>query len=205
MPVLPLSPESDAPAPAPKRVPDDERRPSAGSAVRAARHTEPAVLAAVGRALDGLAWLCMLVAGLGLVFIVASFGWLVYGRYILNNTPTWIEQLSLLLIIYIVCLGTAAGVHRHTHLSIDFVRDGMPRLPRLALHLLADIMVIAFGAIMAWQGWALTITNANHLLPMLGVTASWRAIPLVICGVLIVVFTVFDLLERLLTRTPERR
>ncbi|WP_199678664.1 TRAP transporter small permease [Salinisphaera sp. LB1] len=157
----------------------------------------PPALAAIRRILDGIAWLCMLAAGMGLVFIVASFGWLVYGRYILNNTPTWIEQLSLLLIIYIVCLGTAAGVHRHTHLSIDFVRKGLPYWPRHALHVLADLMVIAFGAIMAWQGWVLTLTNANHELPMLSVTAAWRAAPLALCGVLIVVFTIFDVIERL--------
>lgn len=163
----------------------------------------PAGLAIARRVLDGIAWLCMLAAGLGLVFIVASFGWLVYGRYILNNTPTWIEQLSLLLIIYIVCLGTAVGVHRHTHLSIDFVRDGLPRWPRRILHVLADLMVVAFGVIMLWQGWVLTLTNADHQLPMLGVTASWRAAPLVLCGALIVVFTVFDFIERLFTNPGE--
>lgn len=139
----------------------------------------------------------MLLAGLGLVFMVASFGCLVYGRYVLNDTPTWIGQLSLLLIIYIVCLGAAAGVRRHTHLSIDFVRDGLPRLPRALLHFLADAMVMVFGGVMTWQGWSLAATNANHLLPMLGITASWRAIPLVICGVLMVIFTGFDCVERL--------
>ncbi|WP_084188357.1 TRAP transporter small permease [Salinisphaera hydrothermalis] len=180
-----------------------DRQGSSNSAEASTGHTVPAGLAVARRVLDGIAWLCMLAAGLGLVFIVASFGWLVYGRYILNNTPTWIEQLSLLLIIYIVCLGTAVGVHRHTHLSIDFVRDGLPRWPRRILHVLADLMVVAFGVIMLWQGWVLTLTNADHQLPMLGVTASWRAAPLVLCGALIVVFTVFDFIERLFTNPGE--
>lgn len=179
--------EGESPAPAPTVKPHSEH----------SEHVGPSSLAAVRRFFDGIAWLCMLAAGCGLVFIVASFGWLVYGRYVLNDTPTWIEQLSLLLIIYIVCLGTAAGVHRHTHLSIDFVRDGLPHWPRRILHALADLMVIAFGAIMAWQGWALTLTASNHQLPMLGITAAWRAAPLVLCGALIVVFTVFDFIERL--------
>lgn len=195
MSVLPATDEHDMPA-----------GPSARTAGKSpADPPTPPVLAATRRILDGIAWLCMLAAGLGLVFIVASFGWLVYGRYILDNTPTWIEQLALLLIIYIVCLGTAAGVHRHTHLSIDFVRKGLPRWPRRVLHVLADLMVVAFGGIMAWQGWVLTLTNANHELPMLGVTAAWRAAPLVLCGVLIVVFTVFDFIERLFARPGETR
>ncbi|MGN8198382.1 TRAP transporter small permease [Salinisphaera sp. RV14] len=191
MSVLPATDEHDMPAARAAGI----RQPPAGKSPPDS--PTPPVLAAVRRVLDGIAWLCMLAAGMGLVFIVGSFGWLVYGRYILNNTPTWIEQLSLLLIIYIVCLGTAAGVHRHTHLSIDFVRKGLPYWPRHTLHVLADLMVIAFGAIMAWQGWVLTLTNANHELPMLGVTAAWRAAPLVLCGILIVAFTIFDFIERL--------
>jgi hypothetical protein len=34
----------------------------------------------IDRVLDGIAWLCMLVAGLALVIVVVAFGWLVYGR-----------------------------------------------------------------------------------------------------------------------------
>src|SRR5690625_5047447 len=129
--------------------------------------------------------------------MVASFGWVVYGRYVLNNTPTWVGQLALLLIIYIVCLGAAAGVYRHTHLSIDFIRDGLPRIPRVIMHFISDAMVVAFGLAMAWQGWALTVDNAEHTLSRLNMTAAWRAAPLVFCGVLIVLFTVVDFIERL--------
>lgn len=168
-------------------------------------HTGPAAIAAAHRFFDLLCQLCVLMAGIGLVFMVISFGWVVYGRYVLNDTPTWVGQLALLLIIYIVCLGAAAGIFRHTHLSIDFIRNELPRAPRAILHCVADVMVVVFGVTMAWQGWALTVDNANHTLAMLNITASWRAIPLVFCGVLIVIFTVFDFLERLFTKQGEAR
>ncbi|TPW29974.1 TRAP transporter small permease [Pararhizobium mangrovi] len=138
----------------------------------------------------------MLVAGIALVVIIATFGWLVWGRYVLNDTPTWVEQLSLLLIIYITCLGAAVGVRRHTHLSIDFVREGMPAVPRAIMRFLSDVVVIAFGILMGWQGYELMLTNADRVLPMLGVTATWRAVPLFICGVLMVAFAAFDVVER---------
>lgn len=163
----------------------------------------PPFLVAVRKVLDFLSWLCILAAGIGLVFMVGSFGWVVYGRYVLDDTPTWVGQLALLLIIYIVCLGTAVGVHRHTHLSIDFVRDGLPRIPRAIFHFLADAMVIAFGVVMTWQGWLLAVANHDHIMAMLNVTASWRAAPLVICGALIVVFTLFGFIERVFTSTGD--
>lgn len=150
------------------------------------------------RVLDGLARLCLVVAGVLLVFLIFSFGWLVFGRYVLNDTPTWIEQSSLLIVVYITCLGAAAGVRFNSHLSIDFLREGAPRIPRVIMHVVADGFVILFGAFMAWQGWQMMLSNMGRPIPMIGLSESWRAAPLVICGVLLVIFTAANLIRRLI-------
>ena len=92
--------------------------------------TEASSRAALDIVLDGLAQLCIIVSGILLVFLIVSFGWLVFGRYVLNDTPTWVEQSALLIVVYITCLGAAAGVRHNSHLSIDFVREGLPAFPR---------------------------------------------------------------------------
>ncbi|MGQ4877965.1 TRAP transporter small permease [Billgrantia sp. LNSP4103-1] len=149
------------------------------------------------RMLDGIANLCLATAGVLLVFLIAIFGWLVFGRYVLNNTPTWVEQASLLLVVYITCLGAAAGVRGNSHLSIDFVREGMPEPFRTICRYIADLFVIAFGAFMAYQGWELVMTNLERAIPMIRLSESWRAAPLVICGVLIVLFSVANIVSRI--------
>lgn len=103
---------------------------------------EPPHHGLVDKVLDAIAWFCMLVAGIALVVIIVTFGWLVYGRYVLNNTPTWVEQLSLLLVSYITFLGAAVGVRRNSHLSIDFVRESFPTIPRVIMRYLADLFMI---------------------------------------------------------------
>ncbi len=149
------------------------------------------------RILDSIAWLCMFIAGIALVVIIVTFGWLVYGRYILDNTPTWVEQLSLLLIAYITFLGAAVGVHRNTHLSIDFVRESLPAAPRIAMRYIADVMVLVFGVGMAWQGWVLMMQDVERAIPMLDIPETWRDLPMAICGVLVVIFAAFDLVARI--------
>lgn len=151
----------------------------------------------VARVLDAIAWTCMLAAGSALVVIIVTFGWLVFGRYVLNDTPTWIEQLALLLVSYITFLGAAVGVRRNSHLSIDFVREGLPALPRMVMRHLCDLTVIVFGAAMAWEGWTLFSTNLDRMIPMLGVAESWRALPMAICGVLMVIFCGSNVVARL--------
>jgi len=156
----------------------------------------PHTLSIASRILDSIAWLCMLLAGIALVVIIVTFGWLVYGRYILDNTPTWVEQLSLLLIAYITFLGAAVGVHRNTHLSIDFIRESLPAGPRVAMRYVADLMVLAFGVGMAWQGWILMMQDIDRAIPMLDMTESWRDLPMAICGGLIIIFSMYDIVAR---------
>ncbi len=159
---------------------------------------EPPLQTAFDRLLDGIAHLCIIVSGILLVFLIVTFGWLVFGRYVLNDTPTWVEQSSLLIVVYITCLGAAAGVRNNTHLSIDFVREGLPALPREIMRYIADFCVAAFGGFMAWQGWLLVMDNLSRAIPMIGLSESWRAAPLAICGLLMVLFSGVNIAQRLI-------
>jgi len=158
---------------------------------------DPPVEAIADRILDAIAWVCTLIAGLALVFIVISFGWLVWGRYVLNNTPTWVEQSALLLMSYIAFLGAAVGVRRNSHLNIDFVREAFPAIPREVMRYLADVLVAVFGVCMAYEGYHLIVINQGRLIPMIDLSESWRALPMTIAGVLFVVFAARNIAVRL--------
>jgi len=67
--------------------------------------------------LNLLSKICLILAGVALVTMTLMFAWLVYGRYVLNDTPTWVEQVSHLLLMVIAFLGAAVGVRQDTHLS----------------------------------------------------------------------------------------
>lgn len=143
---------------------------------------------ALTRALDGLARACMAGAGVLLVALIAIFGWLVFGRYVLNDTPTWVEQVALLIVVWVTFIGAAVGVWRGTHLSIDFVREAMPARARDSLRLTTDAGLVVFGGVMAWQGWILSASLARRVMPMIGISESWRAMPVALSGALIVLF-----------------
>ena len=40
-------------------------------------------------------------------------------------------------------------------------------------------MVLAFGVVMAWQGWVLVMQDIDRAIPMLDIAESWRALPMV--------------------------
>ncbi len=144
---------------------------------------------ALERALNGIASLCMAIAATLMTVLILIFGWLVFGRYVLNNTPTWVEQASLIIVAWVTFLGAAIGVARGSHLSIDFIREAMPDRIRDILRIVTDIVLLIFGCVMAWQGVVMMIATHRRLVPMISISEAWRSLPVAICGVLIILFT----------------
>lgn len=140
------------------------------------------------RALDGLSFLCMLVASIALVVLIVTFGWLVFGRYVLNSTPTWVEQLALLLICYITYLGAAVGIHDNTHLGVTLFRDMLPQKLNALMKLVIDVVLAAFGLFMMKASFDLVLFGWSTLLPMLSIPEGVRSMSAALCGGLVFIF-----------------
>ena len=149
------------------------------------------ILAAVSR-------LCMFLASAALVILIVAFGWLVFGRYVLNATPTWVEQLALLLICYIAFLGAAAGVRSNTHLGVTVFRDMLPVTAQKVLMIAIDLILAAFGLVMLLAGMELMQFGWNTMLPMLDIPESFRTLAITSCGGLVCLFAGFRALSRAL-------
>jgi TRAP-type C4-dicarboxylate transport system permease small subunit len=54
--------------------------------------------------------LLLAIGAAGLLLMTAIVGWQVFGRYVLNSSPSWSEQAALTLMIWYVSFGAAAGV-----------------------------------------------------------------------------------------------
>jgi len=130
-------------------------------------------------------WISMLVASISLVILIVTFGWLVFGRYVLNVTPTWVEQLALVLICYIAFLGAAAGVRDDTHLGVSLFRDMLPMPLQKVLIVIIDFALAAFGCVMLIAGRELMIFGWDSLLPMLNIPESVRTLAITLCGALV--------------------
>ena len=143
--------------------------------------------------------LCIWVASVALVVLIATFGWLVFGRYVMNVTPTWVEQLALLLICYIAFLGAAAGVRENTHLGVTLFRDMLPAKLQKLLMIAIDLMMAAFGIIMLIAGIELMEFGWSSRLPMLNISESYRTLAITSCGGLVFLFAGLRALLRVLT------
>ncbi len=145
--------------------------------------------------LDRVAFACRVLTGIALVVLTVIFGWLVFGRYVLNATPTWVEQVALLLVMVIAFLGAAVGVHENTHLSVLILRNSVARRMRTALIVLSDVIMAGFGGMMLWFGAKLTIFKWGSLIPLIQLPEGLRSLPLTIGGGLILLFSLGHLIR----------
>ncbi|AML51412.1 MULTISPECIES: TRAP transporter small permease [Falsihalocynthiibacter] len=150
-----------------------------------------------------LSKICIVTGAIAVTVMVLTFGWLVFGRYVLNVTPTWVEQLALVLICYITFLGAAAGIHTRSHLGVTLFRDMSPPKVQVFLLILSDLIVAGLGLAMFIYSVKLTIFGWSTLLPMLNVPEGIRTGSAVFCGALVFLFSASRLL--IMVCDPEKR
>lgn len=164
---------------------------------------ESAAARAYGKVLDLLASVAMAISAVFMTTLIIIFSWLVFGRYVLNATPTWVEQVSLLIVVWLAFVGSAVGVRRKGHLTVDFIREAMPIPVQKALVIFSILTMCGFGAVMAWQGWEMYDRTVQREIPLLGISEGWRSVPVIIAGVLITLFTLDQL--RITLFHPEQK
>jgi TRAP-type transport system small permease protein len=126
----------------------------------------------------------------GLFMIVAIVFFQVFGRYVLNSSPTWTESLALVLVLYVTLIGAAVGVRDAGHIGMESLLVLVPEQVRNRIELLIHALVMLFGAAMIWNGSVLGMSVSSYKIPNLGLPEAIRYLPLIVSGVLIISFSI---------------
>jgi TRAP-type C4-dicarboxylate transport system permease small subunit len=142
----------------------------------------------VQRALDRLATTTVQIAAMALLGLVVVQGWQVFTRYVLNDSPSWTEPVTLLLLSTAMSLGAAAGVHGQRHFGFFLLAERLPERGRRALALLRALLIAAIGAVLAWWSALLLLDGLAIKIAGAQLPQSINYLPLALGGALMVVF-----------------
>jgi len=152
-------------------------------------------MAAAPRMFDWFTRLCAVLSRISLMLavalllgVIACVQWQVVGRYVFNDTPTWAEALALLLVLYMTSLAVAVGVRDAGHIGLESLATLLPVSWQRKLAIAVHALVATFGFLMAKSGWLWATLKWNEKKPLLGVPEGADYVPLVVAGVLIVLF-----------------
>lgn len=133
----------------------------------------------------------------GLLAIVAIVFYQVFGRYVLNSSPTWAENLALVLVLYVTLIAAAVGVRDAGHIGMESLLVLLPDRLRGRIELLIHALILLFGLAMAYNGWVLGKSVMHYKIANLGLSEAARYVPLSLSGALIVLFSIEHILALL--------
>lgn len=146
----------------------------------------------LGRIATAALWL----AGAALVAMTALITAQVVFRYGLNSSIVWSEPAAVILMGWFIFLGAAVGIREGYHLSFEILLYVLPPRGKAVLHSISDLAVGAFGAGMVWFGGQLAWSAAGVKLPTLGVSGAVDFLPIMMGGILVVLFSAERLARR---------
>ena len=133
------------------------------------------------RAMDGVYYACVVIAGSALVLISLVVPWGVYTRYVLESAASWPEPMAVLLSIVLTFFGAAACYRSGVHMRVTVARDLLPRLPQRIVDLTAEgllalisLFMIVWGARLVEATWFQVIAE----FPFLSVGITYLPIPI---------------------------
>lgn len=136
---------------------------------------------------------------LGVVFCVTAN---VFGRFVLNYSYTWAEELSRVLFIWLVLLGAGVGSLGNEHVAVTFFRDKAPAGVR-KIAILLSIVIIYVVCICILFGFKDLISGYTSATPMLGIPQTFLYSAMPVMAILTLIANTIALIE-LIRGAPSR-
>ena len=141
-----------------------------------------------------IVWFSKAIIFVAFIAIIVSAAIQVFGRFILEVTFSWTDELCRYGMVWMTFIGAGYAVRTHGHIAVELLKNFLPKKAIRVIDRFNDLCMIALGAVLAWFGMKLVLMNVSQLTPGLKVSmgAVYACIP--IGGVIICVYALMNLL-----------
>lgn len=137
-------------------------------------------MGALSSAFAALARLTVLIAATSLCGLVVVLAWQVFGRYVLNQSPSWTEPVALTLMGVAALFGAAIAVRAESHFAFPTLVESAPAPLRAALKAMGRLIAFVFGIALAGFGGFLMADSWS--VPMAGAPFPEGVANIGVCG-----------------------
>lgn len=128
------------------------------------------------------------IAATALLGIVLVQGWQVIARYLLNDSPSWTEPVTVAMLATMLGFGSAACVHDRRHFAFALLAESLQPARARALQVLAQLIIAVIGGVMAWSGGRLALDGMDIRAAGAALPQGASYLPLALGGMLMVLF-----------------
>ena len=135
------------------------------------------------------------VAALALLVLVFSAFAQVVGRYLLNASPSWSEELARYAFIWCSAWGAAVALDCGGHAVITVLSDHLKPKSRNALHFVMTLIVLVISAVLCVQGLVLAAATVKMTSPAMKIPMVYINISITFCSIGLMISSLTTLLE----------
>ncbi|NMB17703.1 MAG: TRAP transporter small permease [Firmicutes bacterium] len=112
------------------------------------------------------------------IIICNSLG--VFFRYVLRDPFTWTEELSVILFIWVVFLGSTVAAGAKRHVVVDVIVNRVSKEHQARIDILTRLISLGFLVVLTYGGFQLIPMMSTHYSVALNVPKSFYYIPVTI-------------------------
>jgi TRAP-type C4-dicarboxylate transport system permease small subunit len=143
------------------------------------------------------------IAGVLLAVVVGIVLIQVFGRYVLQMSLSWPEELARYVLVWLTILGAAAAAASRSQIVVDTLLELVPTSVRRALEVLSALAGLVAVGLLVWTSQPLITGPAGRSTsPATGIPSFWIYLAIPVGGVLLMLFALAELAEILRRKSP---
>lgn len=117
-------------------------------------------------------------------------------RYVFNSPSTVSEELLTYSFTWLALLAAALVFGKKDHMRMSFIADKFDGKKAILIGIVSELLIMLFAAlVLVYGGASITKLTTTQITASLGVNMSYIYMILPICGVIIVIYSILNILE----------
>ena len=134
------------------------------------------------------------VAKLLIIAMTVIVGVTVYLRFVVGRGVRWSAEMAQVLQVWFTFIAMALGVRKKMHISINIMPENLSPILNTILAKLQNALIGGVGIVMFYYGRQLVESTMRSVLPATRMPSGYLYLIMPICGALLIVESVIDLL-----------
>lgn len=130
------------------------------------------------------------------VFITCVGTYQIVVRYVFNSPSTISEELLTYSFTWLALIAVALVFGKQDHMRMSFIADKFKGKTAIFMGIVSELLIMFFSAlVLVYGGASITKLTSTQITASLGINMSYIYMILPICGVIIVIYSVLNIVE----------
>ena len=107
----------------------------------------------------------------------------VFGRFLINRTPGWGEELALLCMVWFSFLSASLAVKDDAHIQIRLLQKVIPQCVAKFLDRVFYLLNLVFSVFITIEGFKLVMLTKSGIMPGMGISTAFLYLSIPVSGV----------------------